>query len=313
MLEAFTVFTAGLLFLLFGATGVVNSALSIASKIRVSPLIVGITAVAIGTSLPEFTVSIFGGINQATQLALGNIIGSNIANIGLLFGILLLSNKVHVGRYKTQNSVITYIFLSLITFLILYTKNLNFIFGLILIFSGIGALWLQIRQGLQGAKVEDKKLMQQTKKSNKNSFILTLTLIVSLIALIIGGKLLVSYGVILANIFHISQAIIGVTAVAVGTSLPELAILIVGLFKGENKLIVGTILGSNIFNIFFGAGILGLYKVYSFNDNATLIFFLLLSLLFSGVLYGFRGKKIPRYIGLVFLALYISYLFLTFT
>ncbi|MFH1827016.1 MAG: calcium/sodium antiporter [bacterium] len=313
MLESIVVFVAGLLLLLFGATGVINSALNIASKIRISPLIVGITAVAIGTSLPEITVSIFGGISQATQLALGNIIGSNIANIGLLFGILILFNRIHVGRYKTQNNVTTYFFLSLIIFLILYTNNLNSILGFILILSGIAILWLQIRQGLKGALVEDKKLMRQTKKSHKNSFVLSLTFIVSIIALIIGGKLLVSYGVVLANIFNISQAIIGVTAVAVGTSLPELAIIIVGLFKGENKLIVGTILGSNMFNILFGAGILGLYKVDGFNSPITLIFFLFLSLLFSGILYRFRGKNIPRCFGLLFLLLYGSYLFLILT
>lgn len=304
-------FLGGLVLLLFGAGGVVNSALGIARKIRISPLVVGITAVAIGTSLPEITVSFFGGVDRATHLALGNIIGSNIANIGLILGVSILLDGIHVGRYKTQSNAVIYFLLIIAIFLILLTGSLNFVFGTMLILSGFAVLWWQIRQGINGALIEDKKLLQQMAKTHENPLILGLYFILSLTFLVIGGRLLVNYGVILANLFNISQTAIGITAVALGTSLPELAVSIIGLIKHQEKLVVGNILGSNIFNILFGGGILGLYEVHNLGNNPTLIAFLIFSLLLSLMLYKFKGKEIPRYYGVILLFLYGTYLLLT--
>lgn len=303
-------FLGGLALLLFGAGGVVNSALGIAKKVRISPLVVGSTAVAIGTSLPEITVSLFGGIDKATHLALGNIIGSNIANIGLILGLSILFDGIRVGKHKTQTSSGIYFLLSIATFLVLLAGSFNLIFGTILIVSGLVVLWWQIRQGIDGALVEDKEMIQGMGKTHENPLVLGLYFIVSLVALVIGGKLLVDYGVVLANLLNISETVIGVTVVAVGTSLPELAVSIIGLIKHQEKLVIGNILGSNIFNVFFGGGILGLYEARSLGNNQTLIFFLMFSLLLSLILHSFKGEEIPRYYGTLLLLLYGVYLFL---
>jgi len=301
-------FFVGLSFLLLGAVGVVNSAVAIAHKIRISPLVIGITAVALGTSLPEITVSFFGGIDKAPHLALGNIIGSNIANIGLILGASVLLDRIRVGTHKTQSNMIVYLLLSIVTSFILFTGNLTATVGLTAIGMGFVLLLWQVRGGMRGVIAEDKDLVRHMRKTHNNQFILFLLFIVSLAGLTIGGKLLVDNGVIMAAIFNIPQTVIGITIVAIGTSLPELAVSIIGLIKHEEKLVVGNILGSNIFNILFGGGILGLYSVGSFDNNFTLLFFLIFSLAFSAILYIFRGKVIPRYVGGLFFMLYIGYL-----
>ena len=303
-------FLGGLALLLFGAAGIVNSALGIAKKVRISPLVVGGSAVAIGTSLPEITVSFFGGIDKAPHLALGNIIGSNIANIGLILGISILFDGIRVGKHKTQNSTGIYFLLSVATFLVLLTSSFNFVFGTIFIILGLVVLWWQVHQGVDGALTEDKELMQKMEKTHENPLILSLYFIVSLVVLVIGGKLLVDYGVVLANLLNISQTVIGVTVVAVGTSLPELAVSIIGLIKHQEKLVIGNILGSNMFNVFFGGGILGLYEVHSLGNNQTLIFFLIFSLILSLILHKFKGEEIPRFYGVLLLFLYGAYLLL---
>jgi cation:H+ antiporter len=305
-------FLLGIALLLLGASGVINSSLAIASKIRISPLIVGITAVALGTSLPEITVALFGGIDNAGDLAMGNIIGSNIANIGLIFGLSILIDKIRVGRYKTQRNLLINLLLSIFIFFTLLINKLTFYAGVLFIFSGIILLWLQIKQGLKGALLEDKELLKNIKASDRNVFILVVLFIISLITLAIGGKLSVDYGVLLAQLFKIPQAVIGVTAVAVGTSLPELAVSIIGLVKKQDKLVIGNILGSNIFNILFGAGVLGLFNTRGFGSSITLIYFLVFSLIFSLTLYIFKGKNIPQKLGLAFLFLYGFYVYLIF-
>lgn len=303
-------FFAGLGFLLLGANGIVNCALRIAKKFRISPLIVGITVVAIGTSLPEITVSFFGGLDNATHLALGNIIGSNITNIGLILGLSLCFSDVRVGTHKTQSNGILYFLLSLVVFLILLTNNLNYISGAALILSGIALLWKQIHQGSNGALTEDKKMLQKMTITHDNSFTLGLYFTISLILLVVGGKLLVDYGMALARIFHLSETIIGITFVAIGTSLPELAVTTMGIIKKEEKLVLGNILGSNMYNLLLGGGILGLFNVQSLDNNLTLLFFFSLSFVLSYVIFAFKGMKIPRYYGGLLLFLYGIYLML---
>ncbi|MEO6509252.1 MAG: calcium/sodium antiporter [Patescibacteria group bacterium] len=297
----------GLILLLLGAWGVVTTALKIADKARISPLIVGITAVAIGTSLPELTVSLLGGIDGATNLALGDIIGSNIANIGLIFAVSILINSTKVGTHKTQNNIYLYFGLTLIISFLLYTNNLNIITGFILIIVGFLTLLWQIQQGKSDSTIADKELITHNEKEIHPYFMIG-SFLASLIALILGGKLIVDYGVVLANQLNISETLVGITAIAIGTSLPELAVSLIGLYKHQTKLVVGNILGSNIFNLLLGGGILGMYNVGILDNTLTLISFIIFSFLLTGCLYFYRGRFIPRLFGFIFLSLYIIYL-----
>jgi len=162
-------FVLGLGLLVIGGRGVVDNALTIASRLKLSPLIIGITIVAIGTSLPEIVVSFFGGLDKATDLALGNIIGSNISNIGLIFGLLLLINGLYIGSIKTQKNMIFYLVLSIVFSFVLLFGRLNLIHGIILLVFCFLVLTWQIIQGRKGSFEEDKENFEKLSKIGGNS------------------------------------------------------------------------------------------------------------------------------------------------
>src|SRR3989344_4305200 len=139
----FFLFILGLALLLLGSSGVIKNALIISRLTKISPLAVGVTLVAIGTSLPEITVSFFGGLEKAPDLALGNIIGSNIANISLAMGISLIIKRIYIGRLRTQKDMLITLLVSLFLFLTLLFDGLTFIHGLIFVSLGFGfTAWL---------------------------------------------------------------------------------------------------------------------------------------------------------------------------
>lgn len=306
-------FIFGLSLLLLGATGIINSSVLIGNKFRISPLIIGITAIAIGTSLPEITIAIFSSIDHTPDLALGNILGSNIVNIGLIFGISLFSG-LNIGTRKTQINSLISLLLSISFLILLLLNNLDLFAGFLMLLIGFFLLKFQIKQGSvenlnKNKFINSKKIMSKSKK-----LILFLYFIISLLSLTFGGKLTVDYGIILASILKIPQLVIGITIIAIGTSLPELAISIIGLIKKQEKLVIGNILGSNIFNILFGGGILGLYNINSYSNNrVTYTFFIFFSLFLSFLLYIFRGKRMNKFFGFIFITIYIFYLYLLLT
>lgn len=306
MLEIF-LFILGLALLLLGSTGVVKNAIIISRLAKISPLIIGVTIVAIGTSLPEITVSFFGGVEKATDLSLGNIIGSNIANIGLILGVSLLIKRIYIGKNKTQKNMLATLFISIILFATLLIDGLTIMHGLIFVILGFGFIGWLVKKGRKEELPEEL-----LSKHADNPILAVGVFIISLIALIIGGKLLVDAGVSLAHLLKISEEIIGITALAIGTSLPELAVSIIGLTRSssynEEKLVVGNILGSNIFNIVFGAGTLGLFGIKHFNDYLSLYVFLIFTVFLCLLIYYFKGKTIPRYFGGILVTLYIIYL-----
>ncbi len=305
---AFFLFIIGLTLLLLGSTGVVKNALIIARLAKISPLVVGVTLVAIGTSLPEITVSFFGGLEKTHGLALGNIIGSNIANVGLIMGVSLLIKRIYIGTKKTQKNMHFTLLISLIFFITLMVGGLTIIHGILFVILGFAFIGWLIRQGRKDELPEE--LLIKHRKVNPLVVIMVFTL--SIAAMVLGGKLLVDAGIAIANMFKVPEAIIGITALAIGTSLPELAISVIGLTRAssqhEDKLIIGNILGSNIFNILFGAGTLGLFGTKHFNSQASLFAFLFFTLILCFFIYQFRGKTIPRYYGGLLILFYVIYL-----
>lgn len=308
MLLQILFFGVGLFFLLLGSRYLVRNSLILAGKIRVSPLVIGFTIVAIGTSIPEIAVTLFGGLDQATDLALGNIVGSNIANIGLVFGFALLFRGIKIGSLKTQKNTLFYFILSTVFFLALLFEKLQLLAGLFLLILGIATIVWQINEGKKGAFEEDKEVLDQLGKDGKHYLLAGLLFSLSLISLLAGSKLLVDSGVAIAHLLGISPFLIGIIAVSVGTSLPELAVTVISLLKKEEKLAVGNILGSNVYNILFGGGLLGVFDAKGVNNLAALLFFSVFSLVFCFLIYNFRGKRVSRYFGFLLLILFVIYL-----
>lgn len=305
------IFIFGLVILLLGSEGVIKNAIRISSLTKIPTFIIGATIVAIGTSLPEMVVSFFGGFENAPSLALGNIIGSNIANIGVILGISLLLSPIAIGQTKTQKNMQVMLFVSLILFFVLLFDGITYLLGLFLIALGLVVVVWQVIQGKN-----DKNLDNIPVTAPKHPLIVIGLFIISLLALFIGGKLLVEGGVELANLFHVKKIIIGAVAVALGTSIPEMAVSISALSRNatrhEEKLVIGNILGSNIFNILFGVGILGLYGVNNFSSPISLFAFLSFTVIFCVCLFFYKGKRMPKYMGIPFLLAYITYVFFLF-
>lgn len=280
-----------------------------AKSIRISELIIAATIVAIGTSLPELAVTISSLFENAALLSLGTIIGSNISNIGLIIGLSILLFPVRIGTEKTQRN--NFIFLTVMLFFLghfVLPHVGKLIFGSILLISTVVYLFLEYSWGKKGRMHEDRKYF----KSFKSSGFATGNLIISLVTLmsvIISSKYLVTYAIQLAQLFKLDPEFIGLTIIAVGTSLPELSTSILAGIKKDSKLLLGDILGSNIVNLTLMGGL-----IIIFSDGTGIINKISLGYLFFftiflfGLIQYYKGRVIPRVFGLLMILIYLIYL-----
>ncbi len=253
-------FIAGLVLLYYGAEFLVKGGVSIAVRMKVSPLVIGLTLVAFATSAPELVVSIDASLKGAGNISLGNIVGSNICNIALILGLCSMITPLRVNR-KLFRLDVPLMILSAVVLAIFYfiTCGVNRIEAG-LFFAGILAYtsWSIYNSRKEGQ--QDPELMAEAEEevtSQKRYGVLLSILFVlgGLVALVGGAKLFVNAAVYFAKLLSISDAVIGLTVVAVGTSLPELATSLVAAIRGEKDIAIGNVVGSNIFNILAILGI----------------------------------------------------------
>jgi len=302
----------GFIFLIKGADLLVDGASSIARRLKVSALVVGLTIVAFGTSAPELIVNIFASIQGNTDIAIANILGSNIANILLILGTSALIFPLVVKRGTVWKEIP----LSLLAIVVvgLMVNDLFFDGGT---FSGLTridgfvliaffVIFLYYTFGIskvEGSAEEGEIKVYSTLKSLG-------MIVLGLLGLVVGGKWIVDSAVNIASGLGVSQALIGLTIVAVGTSLPELATSAVAAYKKNSDIAVGNIVGSNIFNIFWILGLSAVVKPLPFSpllmrDVWVTIFATVLLFVFM-----FVGKKqiLERWQGCAFVALYFVYI-----
>ena len=305
-----------LMILVKGADLLVKGASDFATWLKVSPILVGLTVVAFGTSLPEFIVSLFSVLAGNADISIGNIVGSNIANIALVIGICA---TLTVLKVKSKTLTHEFPFLIISSFLLLILGSNYFIFqqntsslgridGIILIIMfGLFLFYIfksMRKQQKKSVKKEFRAEIKHTNSLQKNIFFMVL----GVAGLVIGGKLFTTYASKLAQSIGASDAFIGLTIAALGTSLPELAASGVAAWKGHGDLAIGNIVGSNIFNVLFVLGTVSLIKPISINpavlaiDGIVMLFVTLLFLLFATT-----GKKVNRWEGAALLACYIAY------
>lgn len=257
---------AGFILLIKGAGYFVDSASEIAGKMNVSPLIIGLTIVAFGTSAPEAVVSIIAALDNNGDMVTGNIVGSNIVNITLLLGVTALISPMAIER-ETQTREIPFSLAAAFLVLILISDQLLFskeaalisrVDGIILL-AGIGLFlyYIFVKARRTKKSLEEKEENPDTDSSwTKNIIMLT----IGLAGIIIGGDFVVDSASEIALSLGMSQALVGLTIVALGTALPELTTSITAARKGEASLAIGNLIGSNIFNIFFVLGISAVIK-----------------------------------------------------
>jgi cation:H+ antiporter len=307
-----TAIIIGFAILIWGADRFVEGAANIATNFGVSPLIVGLTIVGFGTSAPEMLVSALAAFDGAPQLGIGNALGSNIANVGLVLGITILVSPLAVksGTLKREFPLLT--FIMAVALLLMWDLRLSFIDGLIL-FTGFivtlfGMAVLAIRSGKKDPlEAEFEQEYAEPQMSTVKSI---LWFSIGLISLLVGSKSLVWGATEIATLLGVSDLIIGLTIVAIGTSLPELAASIVSALKNEHDIAVGNILGSNMFNLLAVLAMPGLIQPTSIDaevlarDFTAMVALFVMLYLFSRL--GENGK-LGRLAGSSLLLVYVAY------
>ncbi|MFC1809269.1 calcium/sodium antiporter [Candidatus Omnitrophota bacterium] len=297
----------GFSFLYIGASLALKGAVKLALNLRVSKLLIGLTIVAFGTSLPEGCVSIVAAFQGNAHLALGNIMGSNIANIGLALGAAALVAPLNTGNSFSSNELRFVAFSGVILFFMMINAHLSRIEGIVLLalFGVFVYLLFHDEQSRKSAE-------EEVGKDNKPALhrIKYLIYVVIGIVLLVGGAHYFVKGAIgCAHYFNVPEWIIGITLVAVGTSIPELATSIVAARKGEATLIVGNILGSNTMNFYLILALAVIIKPITVEDPYfiwQLCFFVFFSILPVPML--LFGKNISRFKGFLMLSAYCLYI-----
>lgn len=308
----YILFIIGFFILIKGADFLVSGSGSIARRMKIPSIVIGLTIVAFGTSAPELIVNIFASAQGNTEIAIGNILGSNIANILLILGISAIiypvTAKANTILKEIPFSLLAVIVLGLMANDVLIDgksfSSLSRIDGFVLVSFLI--IFLYYIFGI--AKFNQDNTKEEIKVlSNFKSI---LFIILGLIGLVVGGKWIVDGAVKIAEFFNISQSLIGLTIIAIGTSLPELATSAVAAYKKETDIAIGNVVGSNIFNIFWILGASAIIRPLPFgsNSNSDIVMLILASLLLFSFM--FVGKKmiIERWQGVFMVIAYFIYI-----
>ncbi|UFQ98399.1 calcium/sodium antiporter [Pseudomonas wenzhouensis] len=313
-LMTFVYLIAGLVLLVAGAEVLVRGAAKLAAQFGIPPLIIGLTVVAFGTSAPETAVSVQAALDGSGDLAIGNVVGSNIANVLLILGMTALVAPLIVSRQLIRLDVPIMIGASLLTFGLAWDGSLSRLDGALL-FAGVvaytGFLIYSARKDKGGDDDEFAKEFGLDEAPKPYAWAINLGLIIAgLVLLVTGSNFLVEGAVTLARALGISELVIGLTVVAVGTSLPELATSILAAIKGERDIAVGNIVGSNIFNLLCVLGLASLVSpaAISVSPNALAFDFpVMIAVAVACLPIFFAGYRINRWEGLLFLAYYVAY------
>jgi cation:H+ antiporter len=296
---------AGLGLLTWGADLLVRGASRIALGYRIPPMVVGLTVVAMGTSMPEMAVSTVAAFNGSADIALGNVNGSALANVFIALGLSAVVAPIVVSRSILGRDLPVAVGMQLLLVLLCWNASLSRIDGVVLLLAGVAyQVWL-LRDAVQGrTAVEDVPDAAPGTPTWKN----LLFVVVGIGMLVFGGDLFVGGATDLARLLGLSERFIGLTIVAVGTSAPEIATSVVGAYKGEDEISVGNVVGSNIFNVFGVLGVSSVIAPIAVSPETWPDLWLALACLFPLIVLALRGSM-GRVVGLVFLAVYAAYVY----
>lgn len=293
----------GIVVVLKSADWLTNGAVGLATKLGISQIVIGLTIVAIGTSMPEFFVSIVSAIKGTPDLAVGNIVGSNIFNVLLIVGVAAAVAPIAIQRATVRRDIPIAIVASIMLTFMMLDDNISRIDALILFAAFIAFIWITLRNSKNDANEKDASTEKviPTWKS-------VLFIIFGLVGLVLGSNIFVDNASSLAHGWGISDAVIGLTIVAGGTSLPELATSAVAARKGDSGIAIGNVLGSNVFNILMILGLTGIISPMhiqniTYIDMAVMVISMALFWLFS-----FTKLRVERWEGCVLIACFLGYI-----
>jgi cation:H+ antiporter len=306
---------AGFITLVFGAELLVRGASRLAAALGISPLVIGLTVVAFGTSSPELAVSVQSAFRDSADIALGNVIGSNIFNILLILGISALITPLIVHQQLVRLDVPLMIGLSLLLLVFGLDGSIGRLDGSLLFLGLVAYIWYGVRQSRKESKLVQREYSEEYAlpiKEKQAPMFLNLALIVcGLGLLVLGSNWLVSGAVLLAQLFRVSDLVIGLTIVAAGTSMPEVATSVMAAIKKERDIAVGNVVGSNIFNIMGVLGVSAFVAPQGIDVSASALAFdipVMVVVALATLPIFFTGNLIARWEGGLFLFYYAAYM-----
>ncbi|MDR1404393.1 MAG: calcium/sodium antiporter [Candidatus Methanoplasma sp.] len=303
----------GIAFLYFGSEWMVGGAKKMAVRLGVTPFIIGLTVVALGSSAPEVVTVLVSGNNP--QIILGNIVGSNIANVGLAIGLAALISPVFCKFSEIKFEIISMLAATFVITLMALTGSLGFAEGIVLVSALVVFIYLayKFKRGVAAEEGEPKHVSGNGDVRKEGMYKFVLMIAAGIILLYFGARAFIDGAVELAGMLGVSDLMVGLIVVAVGASLPELCICIVAAYRKENELVVSNIVGSIVFNSFFALGVGVIYTTVSVS-HYTMVFHLPVMVLMS-VLMAYmikRDDNVSRTEGLFLLLVYAAYIGLMF-
>ena len=290
--------------MLWGADRLTDGAVAVAEKMKMPQIVIGLTIVAMGTSMPEFCVSLISALKGTSDLAVGNIVGSNIFNTLLIVGVSALVAPMSIMKTTVRKDIPLALVASALLLIMCLDGDISRIDAAILFVMFLIFMYITLR----GAKAQGTDLEEKEKKPMA-TWLSVVWILVGLACLIGGSNLFVDGATAVATKLGVSEAVIGLTIVAGGTSLPELATSVVSARKGNSGIAIGNVLGSNVFNILAILGLTGVIspmtlKGITMTDLSMMVISIILIWLFS-----FTKYKIERWEGAILTAVFVGYIY----
>ena len=313
MIKEILLIVLGFVLLIKGADFLVDGASSVAKKFHIPEIVIGLTIVSIGTSMPELFVSTTSALQGSADMSIGNIIGSNICNLLLILGLSAVISPVKFQK-STRNIEIPMCFAITLIFMILANVGNVISFAdsiiLLVLFVGFLGYTLYVAKKGQAEAAEEEKEEQKNDSMLKNIFLIA----IGIVGLKLGGDFTVNNAVVIAQTLGISEKVIGLTILAIGTSLPELVTSVVAAVKGNDDIAIGNIIGSNIFNMLMIIGVTAFITPLAYNVTYNVQLIILLFALILLEVFAFTKPKdnMTRSNGIVYVALYAVYMIMLF-
>lgn len=294
---------AGIALVLWGADRLTDGAVAIAERMHISQMVIGLTIVAMGTSMPEFFVSFMSALKDTPDMAVGNVVGSNIFNTLLIVGCAALVTPIMILPATVKKDIPFAMVASVALLLMCLDGNISRIDAVVLL--GLFAVFMYIT--LKGAK-ENEQSMQQTSAKGGKPFMSVVWIVVGLVCLVFGSNLFVDAATVIARQLGVSDAVIGLTIIAGGTSFPELATSVVSARKGQSGIAIGNVLGSNVFNILLILGITGVMSPMTLQGITTVDLTMLVVSMVMLWLFSFTKYTLARWEGALLTIVFIGYM-----
>lgn len=294
----------GALFVLLGADRLTEGAVAVAERLRIPQIVIGLTVVAMGTSMPEFTVSLVAALKGTPDLAVGNVIGSNIFNVFAIVGIAAMIAPMTILSLTVKRDLPFALVAALLLVVFGLDGNIGRLDAAALFLLFVIYMIITVRQARAEAKSEDNP----APATQKNLMLSIFWLFIGLTALVLGSSQFVDGASAMAKSFGVSEAVIGLTIVAMGTSLPELATSVVAARKGNSGIAMGNVIGSNVFNILFIIGTTGVISPMRISGITSVDYMMLVLSMLALWLFSYTRLRIERWEGGALLAVFLGYL-----